>query len=182
VRDGTIFRAAEDFSDRYVNVAQSGFNYFMFAPRKSAGIRPFTLNTRIYSCILNSNRLHEFRWRGRYNEDTDLSLRILKAGFCTVLFNSFLAGKSQTMTMKGGNSDELYVDDGRLKMAESLVEQHPDVTTIAYKWGRPQHQVDYRRFARNKLLLRPDISIPEGRNDYGMALEILDRPHEINHL
>jgi hypothetical protein len=52
------------------------------------------------------------------------------------------------MTMKGGNSDELYVDDGRLKMAQSLVDQHPDVAHVTEKWGRYQHHVDYRPFRK----------------------------------
>lgn len=173
VGSGAIFRSAEDFTDRYENVALSGFNYKMFAPRKSADIKPYTLNTRIYSCILIRNDL-PFRWRGRYNEDTDLSLRILKAGHCTVLFNAFLAGKSQTMTMKGGNTDELYKDDGRLKMAQSLQEQHPDVVKITEKWGRPQHHVDYKQFRKNKLIPKPNLIIPQEIDNYGMELQVIE--------
>jgi hypothetical protein len=55
-------------------------------------------------------------------------------------------------------------------MAQSLVEQHPDVTTIKWKWGRWQHQVDYSRFKRNKLIKRPDVVIPDEPNEYGMKL------------
>jgi hypothetical protein len=169
VSDGTIFKAAEDFSDRYENVAISGLNYFMFASRKSK-IAPFTMNTRIYSCILIKNDI-PYRWRGRYNEDTDLSLRALKDGWCTILFNAFLAEKSVTMTMKGGNTEDLYlIENGRLKMAQSLQKQHPDVTKITWKWGRWQHSVDYRPFKRNKLIKKPGIIIPEGINNYGMVL------------
>lgn len=171
VGDGSIFRAAEDFVDRYENVAQAGFQYWMFVPRKNPDVRPFVLNTRIYSCILNRNDL-PFRWRGRYNEDTDLSLRILKAGHCTVLFYAFIADKMTTMTMKGGNTDELYKDDGRRKMAESLVEQHPDLVKVTWKWGRWQHQVDYTPFEKNRLVLRPDVVLPDGIDDYGMSLKI----------
>jgi hypothetical protein len=36
-----------------------------------------------------------------------LSLRALKDGLCTILFNAFLAGKVTTLRMKGGNTDEL---------------------------------------------------------------------------
>ena len=102
---GAIFRAVEDFSDRYQNMAISGLNYFMFASRKSK-INPITFNTRIYSCILMNNKL-DHRWRGRYNEDTDISIRALQDGWCTALFNAFLAMKSTTMTMKGGNTEDL---------------------------------------------------------------------------
>ncbi len=170
--DGTVFRAAEDFVDRYTNVPMAGFQYEMFAKRKD-NWKPFHLNTRIYSCILLQNGLG-YQWRGRYNEDTDLSLRFLKAGYCTVLFYAFLADKVRTLYMKGGNTDQLYkqdaVFDGRLAMAQSLQRQHPNVVKIAWKWGRWQHQVDYRPFKANKLIKRDDVVIPEGVNDYGMRV------------
>jgi hypothetical protein len=169
VADGTIFRAAEDFTDRYSNVGLSGFNYDFFAKRKQL-IPPFTLNTRIYSCILVNNSL-PFMWRGRYNEDTDLSLRVLKAGLCTILFNAFLACKMATMSMKGGNTDELYKDDGRLKMAESLQAQHPDVVRIITRWGRAQHYVHYKIFLKNKLKLRPGVAPDDAADNYGMELK-----------
>jgi hypothetical protein len=172
VGDGTIFRAAEDFVDRYENVGKAGFQYFMFAPRKEKK-PPYTLNTRVYSCILLRNDL-PFRWRGRYNEDTDLSLRILKSGLCTILFNAFLCDKLTTMTQKGGNTDRLYIQnegfDGRLEMAKSLVEQHPDVARISRKWDRYQHHVDYSKF-RQQLVRREGLEIPKQINNYGMKLQ-----------
>ena len=172
-KSGTTFFAAEDFVERYTNVAIAGFNYFMFVSRKSK-TPPFTPNTRIYSCILILNRI-PYRWRGRYNEDTDLSLRALKDGWATVLFNAFLAEKAVTMTMGGGNTESLYKldgkKDGRLLMAQSLQQQHPDVTKIVRKWGRWQHHVDYRPFKRNKLIRKPGIVIPDGVNNFGMVLK-----------
>jgi hypothetical protein len=171
IADGTIFRCAEDFVDRYENIAIGGFNYFMFASRKTT-MPPFYLNTRIYSCILINNKI-SYRWRGKYNEDTDLSIRALKDGWCTILFNAFLTLKSQTMTMKGGNTDELYKDNGRLMMAQSLVDQHPDIVKVSWKWGRYQHSVDYSSFKKNKLILKKDINIFDGVDNYGMILEEL---------
>jgi hypothetical protein len=171
VSDGTILRLAEDFAERFENVAQAGLNYFYMYARKEV-FPPITLNTRIYSCILLRNDL-PFRWRGKYNEDTDLSLRVLKAGFCTILYNTFKCGKKTTLTMKGGNTDELYADDGRLQMAKSLEEQHPDVTKVVWKWGRWQHSVNYAPFAGNQLKPKPGLSISEGVNDWGMVLQDL---------
>ena len=168
---GTTFRVIEEFADRYVNLAMTGMNYFMFASRKTK-VPPFTANTRIYSCILIQNRI-PFRWRGRYNEDTDLSLRVLKSGRPTVLFNAFLCEKAQTMTMKGGNTDELYRGDGRLEMARSLWRQHPDVTKIVKKWGRWQHHVDYRPFKGNRLVRRLGVTIDESSDEFGMFLRKL---------
>ena len=142
----------------------------MFAKNKDK-LPPFMRNRRIYSCILIKNDL-PYTWRGRYNEDTDLSLRALKDGWCTILFYTFLAFKETTMTQKGGNTDELYKDDGRLKMAKSLVQQHPDVASITWKFGRWQHQVDYSPFKKNQLRLRPEVEIPEGTDNYGMVLQV----------
>jgi hypothetical protein len=166
---GAIFKAAEDFVDRYTNIALAGFNYYSFC-KSTEKLPPFYLNTRIYSCILVRNDL-PYRWRGRYNEDTDLSIRVLKDGFCTVLFNAFLAGKVCTMRMAGGNTDELYADDGRKQMAESLAYQHPDIVKVVWKFKRWHHQVDYSQFKKNKLVKRPGTTIPSGVNEYGMVLK-----------
>jgi len=169
VASGTIFYVAEDFVERYENVALAGFQYWMFLPRREPKPAIY-LNTRIYSCILIKNDL-PYRWRGRYNEDTDLSLRALKDGWCTILYNAFVADKAATMTVRGGNTDQLYQGDGRLKMAQSLVDQHPDVVSITRKWGRWQHLVDYRPFRRNRLIPRSGVEIPVGVNNYGMVLQ-----------
>lgn len=166
VRTDAIFRAAEDFVDRYDNVAIAGFNYYSFV-KTTDKVPPYYLNTRIYSCILIDNEI-PFRWRGRYNEDTDLSIRVLKAGYCTVLFNAFLAGKVTTMRMKGGNTDSLYADDGRKKMAESLRDQHPDIVKVVWKFGRWHHAVDYKPFKANKL--KRNVDVKDGVNNYNMIL------------
>lgn len=177
VADGTIFKVAEDFVERYENIALSGFHYRMFMPSRQKR-PPFILNTRIYSCILIKNDI-PYRWRGRYNEDTDLSLRALKDGWCTVLFYAFLCGKQATMMMTGGNTDELYKDDGRLKMAQSLQEQHPDIVRVGWRWGRWQHYVDYRCFRRNKLIMKKGVRIQKGIDNYGMRLVDLRKKSDI---
>ncbi len=170
VADGTCFRIIEQFSDRYTNVRLSGINY-QWLCKATDKVPPIYINTRIYSCLLIENDMPlEEKWRGRYNEDTDLSLRVMKAGDCTVMFNSFLCGKASTMTMKGGNTDELYKDDGRLKMAQSLVDQHPDVTVVSHKFKRIQHHVNYSKFVVNRLKRRVDYVAPGGVNDFGMTL------------
>lgn len=170
VLTGSTFAAAENFVDRYENVALAGFHYKMFAKRKDR-LPPLYLNTRIYSCILIKNDL-PYRWRGRYNEDTDLSLRALKDGWCTVLFAAFLVEKLTTMTVAGGNTDELYKDDGRLKMAEAIAALHPDVATVSWKFNRWQHHVDYRPFGKNKLTLKSGVVVPDVVNNFGMVLRV----------
>lgn len=174
VTSGSMMYAIEDFVERYENVPIAGMNYFMFASRKKKA-NPFTLNTRIYSNMLIQTDVKDrygkpFRNEGFYNDDTDLCLRILKDGrYCTILFNAFLIEKSVTMTVKGGMTPH-YQDDGRWKMAKELKEKHPDVVKITRKWGRWQHQVDYRPFKGNTLIKKEGIVIPDGPNEYGMKL------------
>ena len=116
-----------------------------------------------------------FRWRGKYNEDTDISLRVLKAGYVTVLFNAFLVDKTGTDRNKGGgNTDNVYVDgDERLKFAKSLQEQHPDVVKVVRKFGRWHHSVNYKPFKNNKLVRKSGLQIPDRVNNYGMVLKDL---------
>jgi hypothetical protein len=169
VTSGTIFKCAEDFVDRYTNIAIAGFNYFSFC-KATDKVPAYYLNTRIYSCILIDNSI-DYRWRGLYNEDTDLSLRVLKDGLCTILFNAFLAGKVTTMRMKGGNTDTIYnTGDKRLAFAKSLQEQHPDVVKVVWRFNRWHHLVNYKPFAKNILIKKEDIEIKNEVNNYGMKL------------
>ena len=169
VRCDATFRACEDFTDRYTNVGLSGMNYYSFC-KSTDKVPPYYLNTRIYSCILVRNDL-PFRWRGKYNEDTDLSLRVMKSGECTILFNAFLCGKVTSMRMKGGNTNDLYEKtNNRKEFAESLAEQHPDVAKVVWKFNRWHHHVDYSQFKKNKLI-RKDGWNYSGVNNFGMKLE-----------
>lgn len=175
-----FWRAMEDFCMRYENVAMAGPNYEMFVPRK-AKIPPFVTNTRIYSCNLIRNDV-PFRWRGRYNEDTILSLDMLKAGWCTIQFNAFLQKKLNTQTIPGGNTAEFYhaegivrpgekyADTGTLAKSQMQVAVHPDVSTLVWKFGRWHHYVDYRPFKRNRLILKSGLEVPQGVNEYGLRL------------
>lgn len=168
VRDGTIFRCMEDFVLRYRNIAMAGPNYFKFASRKSK-VPAFVLNTRVYSCNLIRNDI-PFRWRGRYNEDTDLSIRILKAGYCTVQFNAFLQDKANTQTVRGGNTADFYISEGTLAKSRMQVAMHPDVSKLVHRFGRWHHYVDYRKFRKNKPIPCDGVAILGGVDNYGMRL------------
>ena len=168
VTNGAIFKASEDFVHRYENLAIAGFNYDFFCQSKEKH-PPFILNTRIYSCLLIRNDI-PYRWRGRYNEDTDLSLRALKDGWCTIQFNAFIQEKAQTQTMKGGNSDEFYFKEGTMPKSQMLADMHPDVAKVVWKFNRWHHHVDYRAFKKNRLRFKPDLNIPDAINNYGMKL------------
>jgi hypothetical protein len=176
VLGGGYFCAMEDYVDRYENISMAGPHDIAFVGDRSSKLTPFLMNSRVYSCILLDTELTE-RWRGRYNEDTDLSLRLLKRGFCTMLFRSLCMDKPGTSgdkgggAIKGGNTDNVYNSgDHRLAFAQSLKEQHPDCVEVTWKFNRWHHEVDYSKFKRNKPILKPGITPTKSVNNYGMEL------------
>jgi len=168
---GTPFYVCEEFVLRYTNIAQAGLNYSFFCPAYEN--RPaFITNTRIYSCLLIRNDI-PYRWRGRYNEDTDLSLRVLKDNWCTVQFNCFLQGKRATQTVKGGNSAEFYDAEGTLNKSTMLEEMHPDVAKVAWRFNREHHYVDYNSFKKIKLIRKKNIKLTKDINNFGLKKILL---------
>jgi len=161
------FRAVEYFADKY-NVPMAGMNYNSFCPEIAKTREEIYLNTRVYSIILldnNANKmmnqefnLKSYLWRGKYNEDTDLSLRLLKSGRPTALFNSFLGNKMTTMSVKGGNTSSIYQQDGLQKKLDSLIEQHPDVVKGTFRFKKTHHLVNYKPYKDNKAVIS-DTSI-----------------------
>lgn len=128
-----------------------------------------------HNCILIDNAAtgrngEVLKWRGRYNEDTDLCLQALDAGYCTILMNAFMANKLASMAMKGGNTDELYADDGRLKMAKNLEEAWPGIVSTRWKFGRPQHSVRWDKFDQSLRLRKPG-QLSGG--EYGLSLRAI---------
>ena len=183
VESGAIFKAAEDFVDRFENVPISGFQYRFFVAPNSY-YPPYVKNTRIYSCLLISNDC-KHRWRGRYNEDTDICLRVLKDGDCTIQFNAFLQGKCATQTVKGGNTAEFYHAEGEqdkekwkgnynatgtINKSQMLEDLHPDVAKVVWRYGRWHHYVDYSPFKVNELRYKSGVVLKPGINNYGMKL------------
>jgi hypothetical protein len=164
---GAIFKAAEDFVGRYENIMLSGFQYKFFCI-DDYPYKPYLLNTRIMSCFLIDNSCPH-RWRARYNEDVDLSIRVLKDGYCTMLFYAFLCGKARTGTVKGGNTEELY-GEGTLAKSQMLVDLHPDIVSLVQRYGRWHHHVDISSFKNNKLILKPGVKIHTQPNNYNMVL------------
>lgn len=134
---------AEEFVNRYENVALASFNSEFFIPMRhgltSTTIPPFYLNARCYTVFLVLNSMPN-RWRRKYNEDTDMTLQVLASGWCTVLFNAFAIKTPRTMTAAGGQ-DGVYAGDGRLKMAREVERLWPGVVTVKRHFKRPQHHV-----------------------------------------
>ena len=183
VESGLLFKIMEDFCDRYDNVKIAGPQYRFFCAADQS-YPPYVKNTRIYSTLLIENDC-KYRWRGRYNEDTDICLRVLKDGDCTVQFNAFLQGKCATQTVKGGNTEEFYHaefteneefkktgynTDGTINKSQMLADMHPDVAKVVWKYGRWHHYVDYLPFKKNMLKLRDGVVLPTEPNNYGLKL------------
>jgi hypothetical protein len=181
VRDGVFFRIMEDFSDRYTNLGLVSCQYNSFIPSIDTGRQQFILNTRTYSCILINTELLdqrlEDRWRGTYNEDTDLTLRVLSTGdLCTVNFNSLLQGKQTTGSMKGGNTSTIYENgsfSGYQKKFDELKNNWPDIVTFTdkrHKDGRPHHHIEYTKLFQQKLILKENVITEKKINDYNMII------------
>ena len=186
IESGALFRSCEDFVDRFKNVPVSGIQYrFFIAPDTKRP--PYVKNTRIYSCLLIDNNC-KHRWRGRYNEDTDLSLRVLKDGDCTIQFNHILQGKSATQTMSGGNTEEFYHPEGdqdkdkwrdgtmnaegTINKSQMLVDMHPDVCRVVWRYDRWHHHCNYDPFKKNELVYKDGLNKSSfiGTNNYGLKL------------
>jgi len=174
VKGGVAFKVIEDYVDRFENIKMAGHNYAMFGV--ATFLRPITKNTRIYSSILICNDLKDIlqeKWRGRYNEDVDLSIRVLKKGYATCLFNALLAGKLATMTTKGGNTDTIYSGEYEKAMkakVEHLRKQHPDIVKVYHRFGRTHHLVDYSGFKDIEYKMKPSIKLKDKTDNFGMKL------------
>lgn len=165
VNHAGIFRAMEDFVLRYTNIGLAGPYYWLLTPRKEKKA-VFTINNRAFSCMLIRNNL-PFRWRARYNEDADLSIRVLKAGYCTIQFNAFLQGKVTTQVMKGGNTDVLYANGTREK-SEMLARLHPDCVKVVERFHRIHHTISYKQFKQVPILKK---DAQELQGEYGIVLK-----------
>ena len=195
VESGACFKVMEDFVGRYKNVPLAGPQYRFFCA-SSAKYPAFTFNTRIYSCSFIHNQ-SPHRWRGRYNEDTIMTLDVIKSGLCTIQFNAFLQGKVATQTMSGGNTEEFYhkelgfdAETGEAIQAEEvldvkdryniegtkaksqmLVDLFPEDAELVFRYGRWHHHVHYEKYSGNRLQFRDDFVMPSGTNNYGLELK-----------
>lgn len=168
-RAGAALRVCEDFSDRYERVALSGPAYSFFVTRDTRA--PFAVNVHVYSCTLVNNAIPH-RWRLLYNDDTDLCLQVLSDGWFTIQLNAFTQYKLPTMTVPGGNTADLYQDDGRLRMARALERKWPGVVRVDRRFQRPQHIVQWSKF-KQPLVRRADVDFDALApvDEYGLELK-----------
>lgn len=180
VRTGAFLRAFEDFTDAHTNVKISSLNYRMFAAPNS--YQPaYIYNTRMYSWQLIDNSLWDegIKWRAKYNEDTIISLDVMERGYATLQTNFFLQNKLGTQTLKGGNTDEFYAEEGTYNKSKMLVDLYPEVAELKWRFGRIHHYVDYSKYADIDPGFDPSLlPVSEGINDYGMYIVNIDDEDE----
>ena len=141
-----------DFTNKFDNIALSGYNYKYFATNETK--KPFSYNTHVYSGMLINNEI-PYRWRLKYNEDVDLCLQALNEGWNTILLNAYLIAKVSTVTkLKGGNQTELYVDnskDKKILKTKSLETIWPQYVESKIRFNRPHHYVNWKKHFKQTL-------------------------------
>jgi hypothetical protein len=156
--DGSLpFRWHEDLACRYKNLA--GFSLGL---GHTFGSSPFTLNTRMYCSVLWRNDLDQYgiRWRRGLNDDTIVSLDILKTRYWSTAESHLLLGYKMPTSRKGrlsGGMTDFYDAGGFLRKSAEAVRIHPDCVKTVVRYGRIHHRIDYRQFTQQL--------IPEDRAD-----------------
>lgn len=160
-----LFKKAEDFYDSYDNlfIMELGeCNNFL-----SKNIP--TINRRCYSALLINTAIPT-QWRGRYNEDTIMSIDCLINGFCTVQTPILLKIKQSTRDAKGGNhsigkgkddlKNQVYSDGIDYEFSSSLKSQllvavYPQYCYLKYRVGRIHHGYNDEAWKSFKQQLHP---------------------------
>jgi len=146
----------ENYVDKYKNIGAAGLKHVLFAwSAKDAK----AFNSQVYSCVLFNNAL-DLWWRDELIEDTDYSLQILFANYCTVIFNRLIIDKATTMKMKGGNTEISHGGDGRRKRSENLQKQWPGIFKLTEQYGRVKVKPSriWRTFKQRPSENEPDKS------------------------
>lgn len=149
------FTAGEQIPRIYDRVAMIGFSESHFAVVGRVYIR---INVHVYSFMLLDCSV-PFRWRGRYNEDTDLCLQVITGGWYTVQFSRLHFNKPRPGEMSGGNTDVLYQGDGRMHMSRELEARWPGIVHTIKRFGRTQHMINWR------ALYKPPIRLDGAADD-----------------
>lgn len=145
------FRWHEELALRYRNLA--GFSLGL---GHTFGSKPFTLNTRLYCSVLWRNDLDQsgIRWRRGLNDDTIVSLDILKTRYwCTAESHMLLGYKmptSRTGRLDGGMTD-FYAAGGFIRKSAEAVRVHPDCVRTVVRYGRVHHRIDYSQFTQQLI-------------------------------
>jgi hypothetical protein len=126
-----VLHAAEVELEPYVNVAIASLCQTTFAWTHD---KPYSINRQAYSCVWVRNDV-PCTWRDELCEDTDYSLQVLDAGWCTIIFNRLLMDKAPSCKMSGGNT-EMYLSGGREARNAGLLKRWPGVFQQGLRYGK----------------------------------------------
>ena len=162
--------AARNFA--WQHSIDNGFKWHWVMDDNILSFKRTNKNRQIYVSNLIRNDI-PYKWRGRYNEDTILSLDILSDGFCTIQFNAFVQDKLTTQLIKGGNTGEFYAKEGTLPKSQMLADVYPEYSKVKWRFKRIHHYVDYSSFKRNKLIRKSNLDFDNIKeiNNYGMKIK-----------
>lgn len=104
----------ENLAAKYENVGAVGL-----ASAQWPTTQPFHVNQQVYSHVLYRNGTPVY-WRPGCVDDTDFSLQILAAGWCTILAKTFRAMTPATESQAGGNTDGDVSFEGRARRIRQL--------------------------------------------------------------
>lgn len=179
IESGVFFKVLEDYMDRFSNVGILSTYYGSDIRQNDMSKKMIKFQGRCYSCLLIDHQLLDkhldSRWEGIYNEDVDLTIRVMKAGLCTITTSTFVVTKMTTGKCTGGNQT-LYDDwslEGFAKKFDALKKKHPEYVELnnKYKDGRKHHKVNYDvYFPQQPKLKNPEwyYSLPKTFNEYNM--------------
>lgn len=148
------FRWHEEMMLRYENLAG-----FALGLGHTFGGKPFAVNTRLYCAVLYRNDLDQYgiRWRRGLNDDTIVSLDILKTGYwCTAeshMLLNYKVGTARNVRLPGGMTD-FYANGGFVRKAAEAIRCHPDCVKMVTRYGRVHHQIDYSQFTQRLIPAR----------------------------
>lgn len=145
----------EEWAQRWQNLAGLCLTMTAFQ-RPGTATSPVVLNTRLYCATLYRNDLADYgiRWRRGLNDDTIVSLDILKTGYwCTA--QSYLLGIKKVGTSRGGRikggMTDFYAEGGFVRKSAELVRLHPDVCRTTERFGRVHHYCNYKQFTQQLI-------------------------------
>lgn len=156
ITDAKALRFQEEFIQKFKNLAGISLALAQFMKGKT-----FALNTRLYCAVLYRNDLDKsgIKWRRGLNDDTIVSLDILKTGYWCTLENRAIGisklGTSRKGRLEGGMTD-FYSQGGFIKKSAELVRLYPDCTKTVVRFNRIHHVVDFSSFTQQLIPVNPE--------------------------
>jgi len=116
IKTGEIFSCVEDFINDTQNVGVCSF----FDDQMVATTNPVSINTQCFSCLfINLTTGLDFEFK--YNEDHIFSIRNICSGYNTIKFHHFGYRKPVSGSIKGGNTDTIYANDGYNRKCDETI-------------------------------------------------------------